>query len=107
MTKPDLPFARVILEDFEFISVPGERPDVVCLVFHDLNTGQTTRLWRVQLSDQLPYDDQDTLVVSFVFNAEGVCHLSLGQPLPKNVLDLSVNSNGTLTAKVFPERTKD
>jgi hypothetical protein len=24
-----------------------------------------------------------------VFNAEGCCHLSLGQPLPKNVLDLS------------------
>jgi len=39
-------FPRIILEDFEFISVPGERPDVVCMVFHDLSTGQTTRLWR-------------------------------------------------------------
>jgi len=82
-------FPRVILEDFEFISVPGERPDVVCMVFHDLRTGQTTRLWRDQLTNQLPYDDNDTVVVSFVFNAEGICHLSLGQPLPKNVLDLS------------------
>ena len=51
MTGADgLPFARVILEDFEFISNPGERPDVVCMVFHDLSTGQTTRLWRDQLS---------------------------------------------------------
>jgi len=106
VTKPDLPFARVILEDFEFISVPGERPDVVCLVFHDLNTGQTTRLWRVQLSDQLPYDDQDTLVVSFVFNAEGVCHLSLGQPLPKNVLDLSVEFKCHVNGKGIPRKNQ-
>jgi hypothetical protein len=64
-------FPRIILEDFEFISVPGERPDVVCMVFHDLSTGQTTRLFRAvdadgwpidlhhagidQLNDQLPY----------------------------------------------------
>ena len=90
MTGTNLPFARVILEDFEFISIPGERPDVVCMVFYDLSTGQTTRLWRDQLNDQLPYDGgSDTLVVSFVFNAEGACHLSLGQPLPKNILDLS------------------
>ena len=90
MTGVNLPFDRVILEDFEFVSVPGERPDVVCMVFHDLNTGQTTRLWRDQLGDQPPYDiGSDTLVVSFVFNAEGACHLSLGWPLPENVLDLS------------------
>jgi hypothetical protein len=85
-----LPFKRAILEDFEFIAAPGERPDVVCMVFHDLSTGQTTRLWRDQLGDQLPYEGgADTVVVSFVFNAEGSCHLSLGQPLPRNVLDLS------------------
>ena len=81
MTGTNLPFARVILEDFEFIPIPGERPDVVCMVFNELGTGQTTRLWRDQLNDKLPYDDgSDTLVVSFVFNAEGACHLSLGQP---------------------------
>ena len=85
----DLPFDDAIIEDAEFIAVPGERPDVVCLVFHSLRTGQTTRLWRDQLNDQLPYETEGTLVVSFVFNAEGTCHLSLGQPLPKKVLDLS------------------
>jgi hypothetical protein len=63
-------FSCVILEDFEFISPSGERPDVVCGVFHNLGTGQTTRLWRDQLGDQPPYDPgPDTLVVSFVFNA--------------------------------------
>jgi hypothetical protein len=71
VTGANLPFTRIILEDFEFISFPGERPDVVCMVFHDLSTGQTTRLWRDQLSDRLPYDGGNgTLVVSFVFNAE-------------------------------------
>jgi hypothetical protein len=98
-------FPRVILEDFEFISVPGERPDVVCMVFHDLSTGQTTRLWRNQLTDQLPYDD-DTLVVSFVFNAEGACHLSLGQPLPKNVLDLSPEFKCHVNGKGIPRKNQ-
>ena len=83
-------FPRAILEDFEFISVPGERPAVVCGVFHDLSTGQTTRLTRDQLTDQPLYDiGPDTLVVCFVANAEIACHLSLGWPIPKNILDLS------------------
>jgi DNA polymerase I len=90
VTGSNLPFARVILEDFEFIPVPGERPDVVCMVFHDLSTGQTTRLTRDQLTDRPPYDiGPDTLVVCFVANAEMACHLSLGWPIPKNILDLS------------------
>jgi hypothetical protein len=106
VTRADLPFARVILEDFEFISVPGERPDVVCMVFHDLDTGQTTRLWRDQLTDQLPYDDDDTLVVSFVFNAEGTSHLSLGQPLPKNILDLSPEFKCHVNGKGIPRKNQ-
>jgi len=98
-------FPRIILEDFEFVSAPGERPDVVCMVFHDLSAGQTTRLWRNQLTDQLPYDGgNDTLVVSFVFNAEGCCHLSLGQPLPKNVLDLSPEFKCQVNGKGIPRK---
>lgn len=107
MTATELPFTRVILEDFEFISKPGERPDVVCMVFHDLSTGQTTRLWRNQLSEQLPYDGGDgTLVVSFVFNAEGACHLSLGQPMPKNVLDLSAEFKCQVNGKGIPRKNQ-
>ena len=99
-------FSRVILEDFEFISLPGERPDVVCGVFHDLGTGQTTRLWRDQLG-QPPYDlGPDTLVVSFVFNAEGACHLSLGWPLPNNVLDLSPEFKCHVNGKGIPRKNQ-
>src|SRR5262245_50908268 len=81
----DLPFDDVIIEDAEFISIPGERPDVVCAAFHSLRTGQTTRLFRAVDEagwptenclaglnpGQLPYENERTLVVSFVFNAEG------------------------------------
>jgi hypothetical protein len=97
-----LPFARVLLEDFEFISKLGERPDVLCGAFHDLITGQTILRHRAELDAKgLPYDPEcaDTLVVSFVFNAEGACHLALGQPLPKNVLDLSVEFKRQVNGK--------
>jgi hypothetical protein len=99
-------FSRVILEDFEFVSLPGERPNVVCGVFHDLGTGQTIRLWRDQL-DQPPYDlGPDTLVVSFVFNAEGACHLSLGWPLPRNILDLSPEFKCHVNGKGIPRKNQ-
>ena len=63
---------------------------MVCGVFHNLDTGQTARLTRDQLTNQPPYDiGPDTLVVSFVANAEMACHLALGWPIPKNILDLS------------------
>jgi hypothetical protein len=102
----DLPFGDVIFEDFEFIAASGERPDVVCMVFHSLCTGQTTRLWRDRLTDQLPYDADDTLAVSFVFNAEGTCHLSLNQPLPKSVLDLSPEFKCHVNGKGIPRKNQ-
>ena len=36
-----LPFEEVWLHDFEFVSKPGERPDVVCLAARELRSGQT------------------------------------------------------------------
>jgi DNA polymerase-1 len=107
VTAAELPFTHIILEDFEFVLKPGERPDVVCGAFFDLNTGQTTLRWRDELDvDGLPYDPQraDTLVVSFVFNAEGACHLALGQPLPKNILDLSPEFKCHVNARGIPRK---
>jgi hypothetical protein len=110
VTGTNLPFERIILEDFEFISKPGERPDVVCWVYRDLSTGQTIRLWRDQidqLDGRLPYEDGDgTLVVSFVFNAEGACHLSLGLPLPRHVLDLSAEFKCHVNGKGIPRKNQ-
>ena len=49
MTPTELPFDEIWLHDFEFISRPGERPDVVCLAARELRSGQTLRLWRDEL----------------------------------------------------------
>jgi DNA polymerase family A len=83
-------FEEVVLADFEFVSKPGERPDVVCLGGRELRSGRTFCLWRDQLGAAPPYRvDDKALFVCFVANAELGCHLALGWPLPKNVLDLS------------------
>ncbi len=90
MIAAELPFAEIWLHDFEFISLPGERPNVVCLCARELRSGRTLRLWRDELGVQPSYRiDRDVLFVSFVANAECACHLALGWPLPHNVLDLS------------------
>jgi Phage Terminase len=90
VTPSELPFEEVWLHDFEFIAQPGEHPDVVCLVAHELRSGRTLRLWRDQLDAVPPYrTDRGALLVSFVANAECACHLALGWPLPARVLDLS------------------
>jgi hypothetical protein len=90
VTPSELPFREIWLHDFEFVAQPGERPDVVCLVAHELRSGQTLRLWRDQLGASPPYPtDHGALFVNFVANAECACHLALGWPLPANVLDLS------------------
>ena len=87
---------------------------MVCGVFHDLDTGQTIRLGgqtaqlaRDQLTDRPPYDiGPDTLVVCFVANAEMACHLSLGWPIPKNILDLSLGFKCHVNGKGIPRKNQ-
>ncbi len=86
-------YDEVWAHDFEFISLPGERPDTVCLAAPELRTGRTLRLWRDDLDKlgrQPPYRiDKRVLFVSYVANAECGCHLVLNWPLPANIIDLS------------------
>jgi hypothetical protein len=90
VTKTISDFDEIIFADFEFVSKPGERPDVVCLAWHETSTGQTHCLWRDQLGNTPPYRiDDRTLFICFVANAELACHLSLNWSLPKHVLDLN------------------
>ena len=103
MTKTLSSFEDIVFWDFEFISKPGERPDVVCLAWHCVSTGQTHRLWRDQLTDQPPFRIDDTvLCVCFVGNAELCCHLALGWPLPANVLDLSAEFRCITNGRTVP-----
>jgi len=84
-----LPFKEIWAVDFEFIAHPGERPDPVCLVAHELRSGRKLRLWRDQFGPQPPYrTDADALFVAYYASAEIGCHLALGWPKPQRVLDL-------------------
>ena len=97
-------FEEVWLHDFEFIAQPGERPDVVCLVAHELRSGRTLRLWRDQLGPQPPYrTDRNVLFVNFAATAECACHLALGWPMPARVLDLSPVFRNLTNGRYAPE----
>ena len=100
-------FEEIWLHDFEFISRPGERPDVVCLAAHELRSGRTLLLWRDEL-DKLGRrsayrTDKRVLFISYVANAECACHLSLGWPLPTNILDLSPAFRNITNGRLTPE----
>jgi DNA polymerase I len=104
VTPTDLPFEEIWLWDFEFVSQPGERPDVVCLAAHEWRSGRTLRLWRDELGEQPPFrTDDGVLFVSFVANAECACHLALGWPVPANVLDLSPAFRNLTNGRFTPE----
>jgi hypothetical protein len=98
-------YDEVWLHDFEFVSEPGERPDVVCLVAHELRSGRTLRLWRDELFYGVaPYrTDKRVLFVNYVANAECGCHLALGLPLPANILDLSPAFRNMTNGRTTPE----
>ena len=103
VTPSELPFEQIWFVDFEFISRPGERPDVVCLCAKELRSGQTLRLWRDQLGATPPYrTDAKALFVCFVANAECACHLALGWPLPEKILDLSPAFRCVVNGRAVP-----
>jgi len=48
-------FQEVVAADFEFVAPPGERPNPVCVVAHELRRGRRFRLWWDQLGRLRPY----------------------------------------------------
>lgn len=85
------PFKEIWFFDFEFSAPPGERQDPVCLVAWELFSGIKLRIWRDELKKMKvpPYSTgQDSLFVAYYASAEMGCHLSLGWPIPVNMLDL-------------------
>lgn len=52
------PFRKIFVVDFEFVADPGKRPKPVCVVFHEINSGKTQKIWlegRNPLSFNPPY----------------------------------------------------
>ena len=89
-------FKHVVLCDFELHPEglqEGGKPVPICGVFLDIKTGQKVRLWQDEFGDEPPFPTgKDTLWVAFVASAETGCFLSLGWPVPVNVLDLQVET---------------
>jgi DNA polymerase-1 len=82
-------FREIVLVDFEFRALDGERPEPVCLVAHELRSGRNFRFWRDQMGPEPPYPvGADTLFVAYYASAEIGCHLALGWPVPLRILDL-------------------
>ena len=82
---------EVWLADFEFSAPPGERPRPICLVAWEFTSGRKLRIWEdelMQLTAPPFATDGQSLFVAYYASAEMGCFLSLGWPLPENVLDL-------------------
>jgi hypothetical protein len=86
----------IFLIDFEFhpkARHEGNPPEPVCLAVKEYITGRIWRYWlddlRTMQEAPFPYGD-DALVVAYFASAEMDCFISLGWPLPSNLLDLYV-----------------
>jgi DNA polymerase I len=90
---PPLPFFdHIYVIDFEFIAKPSEHPIPICVVSHEIISGETKKTWLFGESNtQLPYTiSGNDLFVAHMSSAECGCHLALNWPLPFNIIDTFV-----------------
>jgi hypothetical protein len=84
---PDV-FHEIVVVDFEFTALPGERPGPICLVARELRSGRRFRLWHDQLGSRPPYaTGADVLFVAYYASAELGCYRVCGWPMPERILD--------------------
>ncbi len=95
MNIPPFP-GGVWMVDFEFHPAGGREgnpPCPVCMVALEFYSGRTIRLWQDQLVSlsTAPFPtDGSALFVAYYASAEIGCFLSLGWPMPTNILDLFI-----------------
>jgi hypothetical protein len=84
-------FREIVVLDTEYVPRPGDRPEPVALVALMLRSGRIARYFaddlRALRAPPLP-DGPDVLHVAFAAQAEWGVYLTLGWPLPRNVVDL-------------------
>jgi DNA polymerase-1 len=84
-----LPFRAVWCSDFEYHQPDGGLPDPLCVVAKELRSGTKIERW-LPAGDPgpCPYDTgQTSALVAHNAAAECMCHLVLGWPVPRNILD--------------------
>jgi DNA polymerase I-like protein with 3'-5' exonuclease and polymerase domains len=95
-------FQYEVIADAEFLAAPGERPRVVCFAWK-VNNGPTQSFWVDALGSAPPYPiGPDSVYVIFT-QAELTCHLALGWPLPKNVIDLNSELRHMTSGRTLPK----
>src|SRR5215470_9141378 len=88
-----LPYQHIVPVDFEFElgGHDGNRPRPLCMVAHELRTGQIWRIWRGEFGPEPPFPiGPDALFVAYYASAELGCFRALGWPNPANILDVFV-----------------
>lgn len=99
-------FAEVWCYDYEFGAPPGERPTPVCLVAKEIRSGRVVRMWQDELiaATRPPFSTGNrSLSVAFYSSAEIGCNLSLGWPVPVNILDLYVEFRCLTNGRYLPD----
>ena len=83
-------FTEIWCCDFEYRIDRNDLPVPVCLCVIEMRTGREIFLWRSELLTlrRAPFNvGARSLIVSFSSNAEMLCFLRLGWPLPETVID--------------------
>jgi DNA polymerase-1 len=99
-------FKEMWVADFEFISVAGENPDVVCLVAREVFSGREIRLWRDELRelDAAPWDTgPEVATVAYFAPAEMNCFLALGWKHPTSIIDLYCEFRAETNGRNLPD----
>jgi DNA polymerase I len=91
-------YREIWTADFEYRQNPDFRPLPVCLTARELRTDRRVTLRAGEFDREPPYPtDPGSLFVSYHASAETTCHLALGWPVPKSVLDLEAEFRCTTT----------
>jgi DNA polymerase-1 len=82
-------FREIVVVDFEFTALPGERPIPVCMVAHEMRSGRRFRIWQDQFGPTPPFaTGADVLLVAYYASAELGNYRVCGWLASPRILDL-------------------
>lgn len=80
---------EIWVADFEYSQATNHLPSPHCLVAREVRTGRLLRVWLGgNPPARPPFDVTRCIYVAYNAIAEALCHLTLGWPLPRLVIDL-------------------
>lgn len=91
--------------DFEFRALPGDKPEVHCMVAREYWSDRLIRMWADELVElrEPPFPiDAESLFVAYYASAEFGCFLQLGWPMPARILDLFTEFRNATNGRPVP-----